>query len=73
MTDNGTIKTGTVHPLRESISHPYAAVPHSSNVNQDAGQDYHVLKAPTTPPASPLHSPTDSDENAQGKEAEKDA
>lgn len=39
VTDNGAIQTGTAHPLRESISHPYAPVPNTSNVNDNANMD----------------------------------
>ncbi|KAL4950814.1 hypothetical protein BDW69DRAFT_186994 [Aspergillus filifer] len=28
VTDSGAIQTGTEHPVRESISHPYVPVPH---------------------------------------------
>ncbi|OAQ62586.1 cAMP-regulated phosphoprotein/endosulfine conserved region domain-containing protein [Purpureocillium lilacinum] len=31
--DTGAVKTGAEHPLREGISHPFSAVPSSSNVN----------------------------------------
>jgi hypothetical protein len=32
-TDDSIIQTGTAHPARESISHPYAPVPSTSNIN----------------------------------------
>ncbi|KAJ5394393.1 Endosulphine [Penicillium crustosum] len=38
-TDNGAIQTGRAHPHRESISHPYASIPASSNVEEEANQD----------------------------------
>ncbi|KAJ5932405.1 Endosulphine [Penicillium verrucosum] len=44
-TNNGAIQTGRSHPYRESISHPYAPVPASSNVDKDANQDTHMKSA----------------------------
>jgi hypothetical protein len=38
-TDNGAIQTGRAHPHRESISHPYASIPASSNVDESANED----------------------------------
>ncbi|KAL4779973.1 hypothetical protein BJX76DRAFT_339367 [Aspergillus varians] len=29
--DNGAIQTGTAHPVRESISHPYVPIPNDKN------------------------------------------
>ncbi|KAB8068858.1 hypothetical protein BDV29DRAFT_161976 [Aspergillus leporis] len=46
VTDDGAIHTGAAHPLRESISHPYAAVPSSSNVTENANNDMHGKKSP---------------------------
>ncbi|KAL4934621.1 uncharacterized protein BDV17DRAFT_286308 [Aspergillus undulatus] len=31
VTDSGAIQTGTAHPVRESISHPYVPVPHEAD------------------------------------------
>ncbi|KAJ5508901.1 Endosulphine [Penicillium freii] len=38
-TGNDAIQTGRTHPHRESISHPYASIPASSNVDEDANHD----------------------------------
>ncbi|KAE8361563.1 hypothetical protein BDV27DRAFT_132929 [Aspergillus caelatus] len=38
-TDDGPIQTGTAHPIRDSISRPYAPVPNTSNANKDANRD----------------------------------
>ncbi|KAJ5816560.1 Endosulphine [Penicillium robsamsonii] len=51
-TDNGAVQTGRAHPNRESISHPYAAIPASSNVNEDANQD--TYRKSGSPEKSPL-------------------
>ncbi|RAQ74960.1 hypothetical protein COH20_012419 [Aspergillus flavus] len=39
VTDNGAIQTGAAHPIRESISRPYAPVPNTSNANKDANME----------------------------------
>ncbi|KAJ5894675.1 hypothetical protein N7495_006366 [Penicillium taxi] len=39
VTDNGTIKTGIMHPHRESISHSFSPIPADSNVRKDANCD----------------------------------
>ncbi|KAF3386724.1 hypothetical protein F1880_000653, partial [Penicillium rolfsii] len=39
VTDNGAIQTGKAHPNRDSISHPYAPIPATSNVDKDAAED----------------------------------
>ncbi|CEL11847.1 hypothetical protein ASPCAL14942 [Aspergillus calidoustus] len=38
VTDEGAIQTGTSHPVRESISHPYAPAPTTSNISGDESQ-----------------------------------
>lgn len=65
MTDNEVIQTGTVHPLRESISHPYAPVPNTSNANNNANRDLHNGRNPSPEMTdSPLHQRTNmGDEN----------
>ncbi|KAL2859797.1 uncharacterized protein BJX67DRAFT_368782 [Aspergillus lucknowensis] len=40
-TDDGAIQTGISHPVRESISHPYAPIPNTSNANNDANEGFH--------------------------------
>lgn len=45
VTDDGSIKTGRSHPYRSSISHPYAPIPASSNVDKDAIEDMHRKSA----------------------------
>ncbi|GFF26700.1 conserved hypothetical protein [Aspergillus udagawae] len=45
VTDEGTIQTGTAHPLRESIPHPFAPVPSSGNVAEDANRDLHSRRS----------------------------
>jgi hypothetical protein len=45
VTDNGAIKTGRTHPDRDSISHPYAPIPSSSNVDKDATDDLYRKSA----------------------------
>ncbi|OGM44106.1 hypothetical protein ABOM_007289 [Aspergillus bombycis] len=61
VTEEGTIQTGTAHPIRGSISRPYAPVPNTSNANNDANKGISG-KRPQTPEmiASPLHQPIDS-------------
>ncbi|KAJ5964331.1 Endosulphine [Penicillium vulpinum] len=50
-TDNGAVQTGRAHPHRESISHPYASIPASSNVDEDANQDkYRKIASPEKSP-----------------------
>ncbi|KAJ6031526.1 hypothetical protein N7540_002258 [Penicillium herquei] len=39
VTENGAIQPGSAHPQRDSISHPYAPIPSSSNVGKDANKD----------------------------------
>lgn len=45
VTNDGAIQTGRVHPDRESISHPYSAVPDTSNVDKDANEDLYRNKS----------------------------
>ncbi|KAB8076975.1 hypothetical protein BDV29DRAFT_169155 [Aspergillus leporis] len=46
VTDNGAVQTGTAHPMRDSISHPNAPVPSTSNVNKDSNRDLHGKSSP---------------------------
>lgn len=56
VTDNGEIKTGAAHPMRDSISRPYAPVPINSNVENDANRDFSGMKCPIPEMVdSPLH------------------
>ncbi|KAF5860022.1 hypothetical protein ETB97_002108 [Aspergillus alliaceus] len=45
MSGDGVIQTGTAHPTRESISHPYAPVPSTGNVKTDANKGLHAKSA----------------------------
>ncbi|KNG90954.1 hypothetical protein ANOM_000691 [Aspergillus nomiae NRRL 13137] len=58
VTDEGAIQTGTAHPIRDSISRPYAPVPNTSNANKDANKGFSGKK-PHNPEMidSPLHQP----------------
>lgn len=40
MADEGAIQTGTSHPIRDGIPHPFAPVPNASNVSRDANKDF---------------------------------
>ncbi|KAE8396836.1 hypothetical protein BDV37DRAFT_277349 [Aspergillus pseudonomiae] len=61
VTDNGAIQTGAAHPIRESISRPYAPVPNTSNANKDANRELGGNKSPTPEMIdSPLHQQIDS-------------
>ncbi|KAE8382899.1 hypothetical protein BDV26DRAFT_288198 [Aspergillus bertholletiae] len=40
VTDEGAIQTGTAHPMRDSISRPYAPVPNTCNANKDANRGF---------------------------------
>ncbi|KAL2808030.1 hypothetical protein BJX63DRAFT_424912 [Aspergillus granulosus] len=53
-TDNGAIHTGTSHPVRESISHPYAPIPNTSNVTTGANDVFHGKSSSTELADSPL-------------------
>ncbi|KAJ5161071.1 Endosulphine, partial [Penicillium capsulatum] len=66
-TDNGAIQTGRAHPHRESISHPYASIPASSNVDESANEDRFRISASIA--ESPLLHQTDvKDEPTNNKE-----
>lgn len=52
MSDDGAVQTGTEHPHRDSISHPYAPIPAASNVDMDANED--VNRKSIVPESSPL-------------------
>ncbi|CEN61276.1 hypothetical protein ASPCAL07937 [Aspergillus calidoustus] len=47
-TDSGAIHTGTSHPVRGSISHPYAPIPNTSNVVTGADGGFHGKDYPST-------------------------
>ncbi|KAF7589925.1 hypothetical protein BBP40_003505 [Aspergillus hancockii] len=47
VTDNGAMQTGTAHPVRQSISHPYAPVPGTSNVNKAANSETYEKRSPS--------------------------
>ncbi|KAL4937826.1 hypothetical protein BDV06DRAFT_202201 [Aspergillus oleicola] len=53
-TDSGAIHTGTSHPVRESISHPYAPIPNTSNVITGANEGLHRESSGTGLADSPL-------------------
>lgn len=61
-TDNGAIQTGTSHPVRESISHPYAPIPNTSNVTNDANEGFHDKNPSTEIADSPLSQGTKTEE-----------
>lgn len=48
MTDDGPVQSGTAHPARDSISHPYTPIPNTSNVTNNTNEvlttKYLVLK-----------------------------
>lgn len=67
-TDNGAIQTGKTHPHRESISHPYASIPASSNVDEDANHDMYRKSASIE--KSPLLHQTDSKNEPTKKEGQ---
>ncbi|KAJ6027961.1 hypothetical protein N7540_003537 [Penicillium herquei] len=52
VTDNGAIQTGSAHPHKDSISHPYAPIPAASNVDKDANED--LYRKSESPEKSPL-------------------
>ncbi|GCB21201.1 mRNA stability protein mug134 [Aspergillus awamori] len=56
VTDSGDdIKTGTAHPVRESISHPFAPVPSTGNAGNEANNGiFEDKSAITQTPRSPL-------------------
>lgn len=73
--DAGAVKTGSEHPLREGISHPFSAVPSSSNVNDiSQQQEEGNLEAGLVRHGSQLRElasqpPGESTEAKQGKES----
>ncbi|OJJ67673.1 hypothetical protein ASPBRDRAFT_58771 [Aspergillus brasiliensis CBS 101740] len=55
VTDTGDIQTGTAHPVRERIPHPFAPVPSTANATNKANDGIHEDKcAVSTTPRSPL-------------------
>ncbi|KAF7587367.1 hypothetical protein BBP40_007355 [Aspergillus hancockii] len=73
VTDDGAIRTGVAHPLRESISRPYAAVPSSSNVQKDANNGHQVKESPSPEINESIPSPqTNIGNESSGKEQEDD-
>ncbi|KAJ5337525.1 hypothetical protein LTR66_013928 [Elasticomyces elasticus] len=69
-TDNGAIQTGKAHPHRESISHPYAPTPASSNVDEYANEDIRRKSASTE--ESPLLQQTDTKDEPTNMEGQED-
>ncbi|CEL11873.1 hypothetical protein ASPCAL14968 [Aspergillus calidoustus] len=68
VTDEGAIQTGTSHPVRESISHPYAPAPTTSNISGDESKRLDVNQNHNRKIAdSPLFQVT---ENRDGKGSE---
>ncbi|KAJ5749429.1 hypothetical protein N7533_006457 [Penicillium manginii] len=55
VTNEGAIQTGRVQPDRESISHPYSTVPHTSNVDKDANEDLYRRKSLSPDRRSPIY------------------
>lgn len=45
--DSSLVRTGTAHPLRESIPRPHAPVPTASNISNYAYKDIYVKKSPS--------------------------
>jgi hypothetical protein len=66
VTDNGAIKTGKAHPRRDSISHPYAPIPATCNVDKDANEDSNRQSA--SPERSPLLQQTSIEDEPTNKE-----
>ena len=61
--DNGAVQPGTAHPVRASISHPYAPLPGTSNAPNNANENFHGDKNPSPEIAeSPLGQETQPDE-----------
>ncbi|KAJ5094608.1 hypothetical protein N7456_010469 [Penicillium angulare] len=69
VTDNGAIQTGSAHPHRESISHPFAPIPAASNVDKDANEDLH--RKSESPEKSPLLQHTNMEDERPVSEEEK--
>jgi hypothetical protein len=53
-TNNGAIQTSTSHPVRESISLPYAPIPNTSNVTTGANEGFYGKPSSTELADSPL-------------------
>ncbi|RAQ62949.1 hypothetical protein COH20_012401 [Aspergillus flavus] len=69
VTDEGAIQTGTAHPIRDSISRPYAPVPNTSNAEKDANKGFSGKKSQTSEMIdSPLHQPIDNANRMQKPE-----
>ncbi|KAJ5612655.1 hypothetical protein N7510_005849 [Penicillium lagena] len=68
VTDNGAIHTGKMHPRRDSISHPYAPIPASCNVDKDANEDANRKSA--SPEKSPLLQRTNTEDQLTNKEGQ---
>ena len=69
VTDEGAIQTGTAHPIRDSISRPYAPVPNTSNANKDANKGFSGKKSQISEMIdSPLHQPIDNANRMQKPE-----
>lgn len=68
MTENGAIQTGSAHPHRDSISHPYAPIPSASNVGNDANEDSY--KKTASPEESPLLQRTNAEDGMTKKEGQ---
>ncbi|KAL4759139.1 uncharacterized protein BDW70DRAFT_161920 [Aspergillus foveolatus] len=61
--DNGAVQPGTAHPVRASISHPYAPLPGTSNAPNNANESVYGDKHPSPEIAkSPLGYETQPDE-----------
>ncbi|GFF73913.1 hypothetical protein CNMCM8927_007212 [Aspergillus lentulus] len=72
VTDIGAINTGRAHPQRDSVSHPYAPVPSSSNANEDANKDVRDKTfAGLKMTESPLHQQSDVGDTKQNLEKPK--
>jgi hypothetical protein len=69
-TDNGAIQTGKEHPHRDSISHPYAAIPAASNVDENANEDLYRKSA--SPATSPLLQQTNLKDHGSKKDEGQD-
>jgi len=74
VTEEGVIQTGNVHPHRESISHPYSAVPDISNADQDANKDLYRRTSLSPEKRSPLYQDTNIEHrNSTNKEQDQAA
>jgi len=66
--DNGAIQTGRSHPHRESISHPYAPVPSTSNAGNNANEDFYRRESMSPERKSLLSQGTDIEPKSPTKE-----